>query len=87
MESNVFPGLKHALLQCTQTITIVTLSKNDEIYSATRVSLDDVSFWKFARVSSGDSSLVMSSLPKVQDVRKRKSRSVNTRYIFTILYR
>ena len=52
----------------------------------TRFSLDDVIFWRYACVSSSDS-LVMSCLPKVQDVKKQKSHSVNTGYIFTILYR
>ena len=62
------------------------LSKHDGIYSTTGFSLDDVSFGKYACASSGDS-LVMSGLPKVQDVKTRKSRSVNTGYIFTILHR
>ena len=67
-------------------LNIVTLSKNDGIYSMTGFSLDDVIFWRYACVSSGDS-LVMSCLPKVQDVKKQKSHSVNTGYVFTILYR
>ena len=67
-------------------LNIVTLSKNDRIYSMTGFSLDDVIFWRYVCVSSGDS-LVMSCLPKVQEVKKQKSHSVNTGYVFTILYR
>ena len=33
----------------------MTLSKNDGIYSTTGFLLDDVSFWKYACVSSFDS--------------------------------
>ena len=71
---------------CKLVEILVTLSKNEGIYSTTGFSLDEVSFWKYACASSGDF-LVMSHLPKVKDVKTRKSRLVNTGYIFTILYR
>ena len=55
---------------------IVTLSKDDGIYSTTEFLLDDPRFKKYACASSGGS-LAMSLLPKVEVVKTRISHSVN----------
>ena len=85
-ESNLGNLGSYIYIASALTFKIRTLSKHDRIYSTTGFSLDDVNFGKYVCASSGDS-LAISGLPKVQDVKTRKSRSVNTGYIFTILSR